>query len=106
MAKPPIGNVHIDRTPRSLGVREGEDVTVVFEHPLSPPVESAVITIAHAPRAAANSADDEIVAMVRGRRNPADIRVATSDRALSERVSALGAAVYPAQRLRDVIDPR
>ena len=85
---------------------EDEDVTVVFEHPLSPPVESAVVTIAHAARAAANSADDEIVALVSAAEHPADIRVATSDRALSERVSALGAAVYPAQRLRDVIDPR
>jgi predicted RNA-binding protein with PIN domain len=85
---------------------EGEDVTVVFEHPLSPPLESSVITIAHAPRAAANSADDQIVALVAAAESPQDIRVATSDRALSERVGALGAAVYPAQRLRDLIDPR
>lgn len=84
----------------------GEDVTVVFEHPLSPPLESSVINIAHAPRAAANSADDQIVALVAAAEQPADIRVATSDRALSQRVSALGAAVYPAQRLRDLIDPR
>jgi predicted RNA-binding protein with PIN domain len=82
-----------------------EDVTVVFEHPLSPPLESSVIAIAHAPRAAANSADDQIVALVRSAENPRDIRVATSDRALSERVGALGATVYPAQRLRDLIDP-
>src|SRR4029079_1133165 len=34
-------------------------VTVVFERPLSPPINSSVIEIAHAPRAAANSADDE-----------------------------------------------
>ncbi len=84
----------------------GEDVTVVFEHPLSPPLESSVITIAHAPKAAANSADDQIVAMVQTAENPQDIRVATSDRTLSQRVGALGAAVYPAQRLRDLIDPR
>jgi predicted RNA-binding protein with PIN domain len=85
---------------------EHADVTVVFEHPLSPPVESSVITIAHAPRAAANSADDEIVAIVTAAERPEDIRVATSDRMLTQRVSALGAAVYPAQRLRDLIDPR
>jgi predicted RNA-binding protein with PIN domain len=84
----------------------GEDVTVVFEHPLSPPVESTVITIAHAPRAAANSADDEIIHMISAADDLQDIRVATSDRALSQRVSALGADVYPAQRLRDLIDPR
>jgi predicted RNA-binding protein with PIN domain len=85
---------------------EGADVTVVFEHPLSPPLESSVITIAHAPRAAANSADDEIVAMLSSSDDLQDIRVVTSDRALSERVNALGATVYPAQRLRDLIDPR
>jgi predicted RNA-binding protein with PIN domain len=85
---------------------EGEDVTVVFEHPLSPPVESAVITIATAARAAVNSADDQIVAMVQAAESPRHIQVATSDRGLSERVSALGASVYPAQRLRDLIDPR
>ena len=85
---------------------QGEDVTVVFERPLSPPVESSVITVAHAPKAAANSADDEIVRMVSAAEDPQDIRVATSDRALSQRVSALGASVYPAQSLRDLIDPR
>jgi len=85
---------------------EHEDVTVVFEHPLSPPVESSIITIAHAPRAAANSADDEIVAIVHAAGDSQDIRVVTSDRALTERVGALGATVYPAQRLRDLIDPR
>jgi predicted RNA-binding protein with PIN domain len=84
----------------------GEDVTVVFERPLSPTVESSVITVAHAPKAAANSADDEIVRMVSAAEDPQDIRVATSDRALSQRVSALGASVYPSQRLRELIDPR
>jgi predicted RNA-binding protein with PIN domain len=85
---------------------EGADVTVVFERPPSPPIESSVITVAHAPSAAANSADDEIVRLVRADSDPAQIRVATSDRTLSERVQAAGGHVYPAQRLRNVIDPR
>lgn len=85
---------------------EGADVTVVFERPLSPPIESSAITVAHAPEAAANSADDEIVRLVRADDHPAEIRVATSDRALSERVQAAGASVYPAERLRNLIDPR
>jgi predicted RNA-binding protein with PIN domain len=84
----------------------GENVTVVFEHPLSPPIGSTIIAIAHAPMAAANSADDEIIRMISVADDPQDIRVATSDRALSERVTALGATAYPAQRLRDLIDPR
>jgi predicted RNA-binding protein with PIN domain len=85
---------------------EGDDVTVVFERPPSPPIDSAVITVAHAPEAAANSADDEIVRLVRADANPGEIRVATSDRALSERVKTAGASVYPAERLRNLIDPR
>ena len=74
---------------------EGVDVTVVFERPLSPPIESSVITIAHAPAAAANSADDEIVRLVRADADPAEIRVATSDRTLSERVQGGRCARLP-----------
>jgi predicted RNA-binding protein with PIN domain len=85
---------------------EDHDVTVVFERPPSPPIESAVITVAHAPQAGANSADDEIVRWVRADDDPAQLRVATSDRTLSDRVREAGAAVYPAQTLRDMIDPR
>jgi predicted RNA-binding protein with PIN domain len=65
-----------------------------------------VIIVAHAPAAAANSADDEIVRLLQADADPAQIRVATSDRALSERIHAVGAHVYPAERLRNLIDPR
>jgi predicted RNA-binding protein with PIN domain len=85
---------------------EGAEVTVVFERPPSPPIESSVIIVAHAPAAAANSADDEIVRLLQEDTDPAQIRVATSDRALSERIQAVGAHVYPAERLRNLIDPR
>jgi predicted RNA-binding protein with PIN domain len=85
---------------------EGADVTVVFERPLSPLIESSTISVTNAPKAAANSADDEIVRLVRDSSDPAQIRVATSDRALSERVKAAGAHVYPAEKLRNLIDPR
>jgi predicted RNA-binding protein with PIN domain len=85
---------------------EGADVTVVFEKPPSPPIESTVIAVTHAPQPAPNSADDEIVRMVLADAHPEQIRVATSDRTLSERVLAAGAAVYAAQRLRDLIEPR
>jgi predicted RNA-binding protein with PIN domain len=84
---------------------EGTDVTVVFERPLTPPIESAAITVAHAPKAAPNSADDEIVRLVRADSDPTQIHVATSDRALSERVRAAGAHVYSAESLRNRIDP-
>lgn len=87
-------------------VPEGDHVTVVFERPPSPPIESSVITVTHAPHAAANSADDEIVRLVRADECPADVIVATSDRTLAERARGAGASVYPAERLRDLIDPR
>lgn len=83
----------------------GDDVTVVFERPTSPPIGSSVVTVSHAPRARPNAADDEIVRQVQAADAPASLCVATSDRALADRVHALGAAVYPAQRLRDLIEP-
>jgi predicted RNA-binding protein with PIN domain len=86
-------------------VTERADVTVVFERPPSPPIESAVISVAHAPEPAANSADDEIVHLVYADAHPERIRVATSDRALSERVQAAGATTFPAERLRNLVDP-
>jgi predicted RNA-binding protein with PIN domain len=85
---------------------EGDHVTVVFERPPSPPIQSSVVKVAHAPQAAANSADDEIVRLVRAEARPEEIRVVTSDRTLTDRVRDAGASVYPAERFRDLIDPR
>ncbi|KUI26821.1 RNA-binding protein [Mycobacterium sp. GA-2829] len=82
------------------------EVTVVFEKPLSPPLVSDAVTVAHAPAPAPNSADDEIVRLVRTADDPGEICVATSDRTLVERVRAAGASTYPAERLRNDIDPR
>ncbi len=87
-------------------VRENADVTVVFERPPTPPIESRVIVVTHAPAPAPNSADDEIVSLVISDAHPEQIRVATSDRGLAERVRSAGAMVFPAERLRDAIDPR
>lgn len=80
-------------------------VTVVFEHPVSPPIESSVIEIAAAPRAAANSADDEIVRLIRADDAPQDVTVVTSDGALSDRIREVGASVFPAASFRNLIDP-
>ena len=84
---------------------EDRSVQVVFESPVSPPIESAVIDIANAPEAAANSADDEIVRLVTSDSRPADITVVTSDSALAERVRAAGASVHAAAGFRRLIDP-
>lgn len=93
---------HLDR----WAAAQGDDVTVVFERPPRSPMASSVIEIAYAPRAAANSADDEIVRRVQADARPHDIRVVTSDKALGDRVLALGASVHPAAGFRDLIDSR
>ncbi|MGH3522842.1 MAG: NYN domain-containing protein [Mycobacterium sp.] len=85
---------------------EGDDVTVVFEGPPSPPITSSVIEIAHARKAAANSADDEIVCLVRAQARPQEIRVVTSDSTLTDRVRDAGASTYPAKSFRKLIDMR
>ncbi|VBA53855.1 hypothetical protein LAUMK191_02934 [Mycobacterium attenuatum] len=81
-------------------------VTVVFERPPSRPIRSSAVEVAYAPKAAANSADDEIVRLVQADARPDAIAVVTSDKALTDRVRRLGASVYPAERFRDLIDPR
>jgi predicted RNA-binding protein with PIN domain len=83
-----------------------DTVMVVFERPPSTPITSSAIEIAHAPKAAANSADDEIVRLVQADAAPHEIRVVTSDRPLSDRVRGLGAEVFPASNFRDLVDPR
>ena len=87
-------------------IAEGAQVTVVFERPPSPPIESAVVTVAHAPFAAPNSADDEIARLLCSEPHPDEVVVATSDRGLAERVQSAHATVFPAERLRELIDPR
>jgi predicted RNA-binding protein with PIN domain len=78
----------------------GEDVTVVFERPPSPPIRSTVIVVTHAPRPKANAADDEIVRLVRADPQPSAIRVVTSDRGLADQVWARGASVEGAESFR------
>ena len=84
---------------------EGDDVTVVFEHPPLPPIGSSSIVVAHAPAAARNSGDDEITRLVQADAEPQEIQVVTSDNTLADRVRAAGATVYPAERFRQLIDP-
>ncbi|KZS76129.1 RNA-binding protein [Mycobacterium kansasii] len=83
----------------------GNAVTVVFERPPSRPIRSSAVEVAYAPKAAANSADDEIVRLVQADAQPDAIAVVTSDKALTDRVRQLGATVYPAERFRSLIDP-
>jgi predicted RNA-binding protein with PIN domain len=82
----------------------GEDVTVVFERPPSPPIPSPVIGVAHAPRPRRDAADDEIVRRLADDPTPAEVRVVTSDRWLADRVRAAGATVEPAAAFRERIE--
>ena len=66
----------------------GEDVTVVFERPPSPPISSTVIEVAHAPRPGPDSADDEIVRRLADDSVPAEVRVVVTFGPLARRSSA------------------
>jgi predicted RNA-binding protein with PIN domain len=83
---------------------DGEEVTVVFEQPPSPPISSTVIEVAHAPRPRRDSADDEIVRRLAADPEPGRVRVVTSDRWLADRVHAAGATVYPAASFRSQLE--
>lgn len=78
----------------------GEDVTVVFERPPSPPIRSSVVDVAHAPRPKPHAADDEIVRRLRELSGTAEVRVVTSDRWLADQAFALGAVVMSAESFR------
>src|SRR5882757_8035205 len=82
----------------------GEDVTVVFEQPPSPPIRSTVIEITHAPRPRRDSADDEIIRRVSEEATPGEIRVVTSDLWLVDRVHAVGVTVQSSDAFRAWIE--
>lgn len=82
----------------------GEDVTVVFEQPPRPPIKSTVIEVKHAPRPRRDSADDEIVRLLKAEAEPGLVRVVTSDNWLSDRVHAEGATVQPSAGFRSQLE--
>ena len=82
----------------------GDDVTVVFERPPSPPIKSPVVEIASAPKARPNAADDEIVRLLKEDPDPEEVRVVTSDRALADQARFLNATIEPAEAFRREIE--
>jgi uncharacterized protein YaiI (UPF0178 family) len=78
----------------------GEEVTVVFERPPSPPIASPLVEVAHAPRARPDAADDEIVRRLAAGPAATGLAVVTSDARLAERARAAGATVHPAASFR------
>jgi predicted RNA-binding protein with PIN domain len=83
---------------------EGEQVTVVFERPPSPPIRSTVVEVRHAPRPKANAADEEIIRLLRADADPAAVRVVTSDRVLADLARGEGATVEGAESFRRRIE--
>jgi predicted RNA-binding protein with PIN domain len=84
--------------------RSGGDVTVVFESRPRPPISSPLIDIAFAPRPGPNSADDEIVRLLREDEHPEEVRVVTSDHALADQARFAGATIEPAESFRRRIE--
>jgi predicted RNA-binding protein with PIN domain len=82
----------------------GEEVTVVFEQPLSPPIRSTVIEVKHAPRPRRDSGDDEIIRLLSVDAQPGAVRVVTSDLWLADRVHAAGATVESSAPFRALIE--
>jgi uncharacterized protein YaiI (UPF0178 family) len=64
------------------------------------------VLVAYATRGGRDAADDRIVAEVEQDREPASLVVVTSDRALAERVRALGAGVEGAGTLLAQFDQK
>jgi len=93
----------VDKLERWAAVT-GDDVTVVFEQPPRPPIRSTVIVVTHAPKPRRDSADDEIIRLLRAEANPGSIRVVTSDTFLSDRARAVGATVDPAAAFRSLLE--
>jgi len=92
------------RTLEDYCAATGEDVTVVFERPPRPPLRSTLIEVAHAPRPGRDAGDFEIARRVEADDDPRSLVVATSDRWLADRVTALGAAVVGAESFRARLD--
>ena len=85
---------------------EGDEMTVVFERPPQPAIESDLVTVASAPDSKPDAADDEIVRLLGEAVDPSEWTVVTSDRRLSGRVQATGAGVEGASRFRRRIAER
>ena len=84
----------------------GEDLAVVFDRrprDLRPGAHGA-IQVGFASSHGRNAADHEIVRLVAADRDPAALRVVTSDRRLRERVTELGATVTSTGSFRRRLD--
>jgi predicted RNA-binding protein with PIN domain len=92
---------------QALADRDGDHVAVVLDGRPLPDVPEGVhrgVLVAYATRPGRDAADDRIVDEVTRDRDPASLFVVTSDRALADRVRALGAVVEGAGTLLRRLD--
>ncbi len=88
----------------ALAQGDGQPVTVVFDGRPFELLAGHGIEVVFAARRGRNAADDDIVALVERAREPAELRVVTSDEDLAGRVRALGADVVGAGAFRRRLD--
>jgi len=87
---------------QQLALESGEEITVVFEgekFPALPSGRHGGVEVVYARRHGPDAADDRIVELVAGDREPAGLTVVTSDRDLVRRVTSLGARAVGARSL-------
>lgn len=80
--------------------RSDDDITLVLDGRPLPDLPEGVhggVTVRYAGRRGRDAADDRIVELVTDDEDPASLRVATSDRALADRVAAAGATTEGAR---------
>lgn len=83
----------------------GKDITVVFDSDPSPLPATTHIDIVVARTRGPNAADFEIEELVAKDQDPSRLRVVTSDRALIDKVNAIGAEVVSAGSFRAELEP-
>ena len=82
----------------------GEPVTVIFDGRPFELEDAGEVEVRFATRRGRNAADDDIAVLVAEAKQPADLRVVTSDADLARRVSEHGAGVVGAGEFRARLD--
>jgi predicted RNA-binding protein with PIN domain len=86
---------------RAYAQSSGDELVVVLDAgPRELTGEERGVVVVLAPRRGRDAADEEIVRLLSDDSDPAGVHVATSDRALAEQASALGAQVEGARAFR------
>jgi predicted RNA-binding protein with PIN domain len=100
----PAAMRELTRRLRELAEQTGDEVAVVFDGaPFE--IEGGPVRVVFASRRGPNAADDDIVELVAHDRDPASLKVVTSDSTLAGRVREHGAEVVTAGSLQRMLPP-